>query len=98
MAGHLPGFSITPAVAVGMGAAFVAVLKLPLSAVVVAALLTSKAGPGAEPLVIVGVVVAYVATAMVSRLGTVKPAVATGGEAAASQAPAAAVAPRSTSR
>jgi H+/Cl- antiporter ClcA len=62
MAAHLPGFSETPGVAVGMSAAVVAVLKLPLSAVVIGILLTSKAGLGASPLVIIGVVVAYVTT------------------------------------
>jgi H+/Cl- antiporter ClcA len=64
MAAQLPGFSITPAVAVGMGAAVASVLRLPLSAVVLAVLLTSNSGPGAAPLVIVGVVVAYVTTQM----------------------------------
>jgi Voltage gated chloride channel len=59
MAAHLPGFSLTPAVAVGLGAATAAILRLPLSAVVLATLLTSKAGTGDEPLIIVGVVVAY---------------------------------------
>jgi H+/Cl- antiporter ClcA len=97
MAGHLPGFSITPAVAVGMGAAFVTVLRLPLSAVVVATLLTFKAGPGSEPLIIVGVVAAYVVTTLLSGLGTDEPAVADGGEAAPEQTPAAAVAPGSAS-
>ena len=67
MAAQLPGFSITPAVAVGMGAAVVSVLRLPLSAVVLAILLTSNSGPGAAPLVIVGVVVAYVTTQMLWR-------------------------------
>jgi H+/Cl- antiporter ClcA len=62
MAAKLPGFSITPAVAVGMGAAVVSVLKLPLSAVVLAVLLTANAGAGAGPLIIVGVVVAYLTT------------------------------------
>jgi H+/Cl- antiporter ClcA len=62
MAAELPGFEITPAVAVGIGAAFVAVLRLPLSAVVVATLLTSGAGLGAGPLVILGVVTAYLVT------------------------------------
>jgi H+/Cl- antiporter ClcA len=66
MAAQLPGFSITPAVAVGMGAATVAVLRLPLSAVVIASLLTSNAGLGAEPLVIVGVVVSYIVTSRLS--------------------------------
>jgi H+/Cl- antiporter ClcA len=67
MAARLPGFSITPAVTVGMGAAVVSVLRLPLTAVVLAVLLTSNSGPGAAPLVIVGVVVAYVTTQMLSR-------------------------------
>jgi H+/Cl- antiporter ClcA len=62
MAGHLPGFEATPAVAVGMGAAVVAVLRLPLSAVVLALLLASKGGLGTGPLIIVGVVVAYLTT------------------------------------
>ena len=36
MAGQLPGYAITPAVAVGMAAAVAAVLRLPLSAIVIA--------------------------------------------------------------
>jgi hypothetical protein len=59
MAAQLPGFALTPAVAVGMGAAVTSVLRLPLSGAVLGILLTSSAGPGAAPLVIVGVVVAY---------------------------------------
>jgi H+/Cl- antiporter ClcA len=59
MAGQLPGFSITPAVAVGMAAAIAAVLRLPLSAIVIATLLTTGSGAGSEPLVIVGTIVAY---------------------------------------
>ena len=69
MASHLPGFPIQAAVAVGMGAATVAVLRLPLSAIVIATLLTSKAVPDVEPLIIVGVVVAYVVTLKLSRPG-----------------------------
>ena len=68
LASHLPGFPITPAVAVGMGAAVVAVLRLPLSAVVMATLLTSQSGVGAGPLIIVGVVTAsFVAVALDRR-------------------------------
>jgi len=67
LASHLPGFGLTPAVAVGMGAATAAVLKLPVSAVVLATLLTSPAGTGQEPLIIVGVVVAYLVTLAMSR-------------------------------
>ena len=77
MASHLPGFHITAAVAVGMSAGVASVLRLPLTAVVVAAVLTSKAGVGAEPLVIVGVVVAYVVTLLLSRR-TADPAPASG--------------------
>src|SRR5512133_422439 len=59
MAAQLPGFETTPAVAVGLGAAVVAVLRLPLAAVVLATLFTANSGAGSAPLIIVGVVVAY---------------------------------------
>ena len=60
LAAHLPGFSKTPAVAVLMAATAVSVLRLPLSATVIALLLTSKAGIATAPLIIVAVVVAYI--------------------------------------
>jgi H+/Cl- antiporter ClcA len=66
MAAQLPGFSITPAVAVCIGAAVVSVLRLPLSAVVLATLLTSSSGLGVGPVVILGVVVAYLTTLALS--------------------------------
>ena len=68
MASRLPGFPLTPAVAVGIGAATVAVLRLPLSAVVLATLLTSHAGTGDEPLIIVGVVVSYIVVLILSEV------------------------------
>ena len=58
---------LTPAVAIGMGAAVVAVLRLPLSAVVLATLLTSKSGLADSPLIIVGVIVAYLTTMALSK-------------------------------
>jgi H+/Cl- antiporter ClcA len=67
LASHLPGFAVTPAVAVGMGAATAAVLRLPISAIVLATLLTGDAGTADEPLIIVGVVVAYIVTLVLSR-------------------------------
>jgi H+/Cl- antiporter ClcA len=73
MAAQLPGFSVAPAVAVGIGAAVASVLRLPLSAVVLAAVLTSPA-PGAGPLIIVGVVVAYMTTLALSGPGQTPPA------------------------
>jgi H+/Cl- antiporter ClcA len=66
MASHLPGFPIQAGVAVGMGASIVAVLRLPLSAVVIATVLTSHASANVEPLIIVGVVVSYVVTLLLA--------------------------------
>lgn len=71
-ASHLPGFPLQPAVAVGLGAAVVAVLRLPLSAVVLATLLTAKSGTGDEPLIIVGVVVTYIVTLLLTNLTTAR--------------------------
>jgi H+/Cl- antiporter ClcA len=84
MASHLPGFPLTAAVTVGIGTGTVAILRLPLSAIVIASLLTSKAGPGAEPLAIIAVVVAYLVTLRLAALQTAKStslpaAAATGG-------------------
>ncbi len=67
MASHLPGFSLSPAVAVGIGAATVAILRLPWTAVLLTSFLTASAGNGTVPLVVVGVAVAYVTTIAVSR-------------------------------
>jgi H+/Cl- antiporter ClcA len=67
LASHLPDFPMSAAVAVGMGVAVVSILRLPLSAIVIATLLTAKAGPGVEPLVIVGVATAYLSTLALSR-------------------------------
>jgi H+/Cl- antiporter ClcA len=67
MASHLPGFPIQAGVAVGMGAGVVAVLRLPLSAVLIATVLCSHAGPNVEPLIIVGVVVSFVVTLLLAR-------------------------------
>jgi H+/Cl- antiporter ClcA len=75
MAGHLPGFESTPAVAVGLGAGVVSVLRLPLSAVVIGVLLTDRSGAGSAPLVIFGVVVAYIASVwLAARQGPEPPA------------------------
>jgi H+/Cl- antiporter ClcA len=79
MAAKLPGFDLTPAVAVGVGAAVVAALRLPLSATVLAVVLTSSSGPGAGPLIIVGVVVAYLTTLALSAREAPAPAPASAG-------------------
>jgi H+/Cl- antiporter ClcA len=67
LASHLPGFPFQAGVAVGMAAAVVAVLRLPLSAVVIATALTSHASSNVEPLIIVGVVVSYIVTLLLGR-------------------------------
>jgi chloride channel protein, CIC family len=66
LASHLPGFPIQAGVAVGMGAGIVAVLRLPLSAVVIATVLSSHATANVEPLIIVGVVVSYIVTLLLA--------------------------------
>jgi chloride channel protein, CIC family len=68
LASHLPGFDFAPAVAVGIGASMVSVLRLPLSSVVVATVITFRAGTGEEPLIIVGVVTAYLMTLLLSEV------------------------------
>ena len=85
MASRLPGFGLTPAVAVGMGAAIAAVLRLPLAAVVLATLLTAQAGLGDESLIIVGVVVSYLVTLLISP--SAPAAVPAGDDAVAAQTP-----------
>ena len=59
MASHLPGMALTPAIAVGIGAGTAAALRLPLSAAVLAVLLTFSVGPGAGPLILLGGNTAY---------------------------------------
>jgi H+/Cl- antiporter ClcA len=67
MASHLPGFSLTPAVAVAIGAATVAILKLPWTSILLSYFLCASGGPGMIPLVAVGVGAAYIATVAASR-------------------------------
>jgi hypothetical protein len=62
VAGHLPGYGETQGIAVLTGAACVSVLRLPLASVMIASLLSAKAGLAVTPLVVVSVVVAYLAT------------------------------------
>ena len=76
---------MTPAVAVGMGAAIAAILRLPLTAIVLATLLTADAGTGDESLIIVGVVVAYLVTLLLS--GPTSAASPAGAGAGAAQTP-----------
>ena len=62
-ASHLPGMSLVPGVAMGIGAMCTVMLKLPFTSVLLATLLLFSDGLAVMPLVIVAVVVAYTATA-----------------------------------
>ena len=57
---HLPGLPLVPAVAMGIGAMVVGMLRLPLTAVLLAVLLLSSDSFAVTPLVIISVVTAYV--------------------------------------
>jgi hypothetical protein len=59
---ELPGVLLAALAGVAFGAGTVAALRLPLSAVVLATVLTSPAGLGVAPLIVVGVTVAYLTT------------------------------------
>jgi H+/Cl- antiporter ClcA len=61
LASHLPGLAETPAVAALMAAGCAAVLRLPLSSVVITLVLVSNAGVGVTSLIVVAAVVAFVA-------------------------------------
>jgi H+/Cl- antiporter ClcA len=73
LASHLPGMSFSPGIAVGMGVMVAAMLKLPLSAIILATALTLSAGLGVGPLIIVGVVVSYLVTLVLEAVVTPTP-------------------------
>jgi H+/Cl- antiporter ClcA len=60
---HLPGMSLVPAVAMGIGAMTAVLLRLPLTAVLLSTLLLGTDGLAAMPVAIVAVVVAFIASA-----------------------------------
>jgi H+/Cl- antiporter ClcA len=78
---HLPGLPLVAGAAMGTGAMCVAMLGLPLSSVLLAALLFEADGLGLAPLIIVTVVVSYVASARLA------PAPAAASEASPAHAP-----------
>src|SRR5262249_34868952 len=67
MASHLPNLPGSAGGVGWIGAAGVSTRRLPLSAIVTATVLSTKAGSSVEPLVIVGVVVALLATLGLAR-------------------------------
>jgi H+/Cl- antiporter ClcA len=73
-ASHLPGLTVVPAVAMGIGAMCTAMLTLPLTATLLATLLLGTDGLNVMPLVIVAVVVAYVTSARLAPAPAPAPA------------------------
>ncbi len=71
---HLPGLVLVTAVAMGIGAMSTAMLRLPLTSVLLATLLLGTDGLAVMPLVIVAVVVSYVVTARLTPLPDAAPA------------------------
>ncbi|GID98240.1 chloride channel protein [Amorphoplanes digitatis] len=78
MASHFVNVAQAPAIAVLVGAAVVSVLKLPLASIVLALLMT-HGGAGVAPLIILGVVVAHIATLALTRRTPRKSPETTGG-------------------
>ena len=62
LAADLPGMSLVPGLAIGIGAMCASMLKLPFTSVLLATVLLSSDAYAVMPLAIVAVVVAYVAT------------------------------------
>jgi hypothetical protein len=71
---HLPGLDMVSGAAMGIGAMSAAMLRLPMTSVLLATLLLLSSGLEAMPLVIIAVAVAYVASERLSP--TAPPAVA----------------------
>ncbi len=71
---HLPGLSLVPGVAMGIGAMCAVMLRLPMTSVLLATLLLSSDGLAVMPLAIVAVVVAYVTSARLTPAPAAAPA------------------------
>jgi H+/Cl- antiporter ClcA len=74
---HLPGLPLVPAVAMGIGAVSAVMLRLPLTAVLLATLLLFSDGVAVMPLVIIAVVVAYLASLRIAPASWALPGTAT---------------------
>ena len=70
----LPGMSLAPAIGMGIGAMCCAMLRLPLTSVLLATLLLGSDGLQVTPEVIVAVVVAFVVTTLLPTPGPPQPA------------------------
>lgn len=82
---HLPGLSLVPGVAMGIGAMCAAMLRLPVTSVMLATLLIFSDGLAVMPVVIVAVVVAHLVTARLVPAPVPEPAAAPAREPAATR-------------
>jgi H+/Cl- antiporter ClcA len=74
VASSLPGMSLAPAIAMGIGAMSAAMLRLPLTSTLLATLLLGVDGVSVTPQVVVAVVVAFVLTYALPVAGPEEPA------------------------
>jgi H+/Cl- antiporter ClcA len=74
----LPGMQLAPAIGTGIGALSCAMLRLPLTSVLLATLLMGTDGLMITPQVVVAVVVSFVVTAVLPAAGRGQPAAPTG--------------------
>lgn len=82
---HLPGLSLVPGVAMGIGAMCAAMLRLPVTSVMLATLLIFSDGLAVMPVVIVAVVVAHLVTARLVPAPAPEPVAAPAREPAATR-------------
>lgn len=78
-ASHLPGMSLAPAIAMGIGAVGVAMLRLPLTSTLLATLLLGVDGISVTPQVVVAVVVSFVLTLVLPGPGATEKGSVSGG-------------------
>jgi H+/Cl- antiporter ClcA len=82
---HLPGLPMIAGAAIGVGAMMAGALKLPMTSVLIPSLLFASDALALLPVVIVGVVVAYVTAVWISPAPKEEPAPAAGSGAASGQ-------------
>lgn len=73
LVGHLPGLGVTAGVAIGMSAGMAAVLRLPITTVVLVTLLLGEQALSQIPIVMIAAVVGLVTAVSLDRKDTIRP-------------------------
>ena len=73
LVGHLPGLGVTAGVAIGMSAGMAAVLRLPITTVVLVTVLLGAQGLSQIPIVMIAAVVGLVTAVSLDRKDTIRP-------------------------